>query len=180
MTVASGCRRASGYEKLTLLRSGELTLALDGADPRYIAFEAEEVVRSIYAPVHNLDLGTLPSAARTRRCDASGEAFTVRIELESPEHEIAVDLTLEARGDENAFEYAMPASGVGSPAFAKIWLNIHRPDRGTGATYLAGDLDWRVNPVANRGRRPAFSRRRTYSHPVRTGCQESEVVWGGC
>lgn len=143
-------------DELTLLRAGSLTLALDGPDLRYVAYQGEELVRRVYVAVRDLDWGTIPGAVCRREVDVRHDSFSVRMELEHRGGDIAFDWTLEAEGDaRGAVEYIMRARARGTFAFAKVGLNIHHPIAGLAGrrwtavgpgTPLEGVMPERIHP----------------------------------
>jgi hypothetical protein len=125
------------------LRAGPLTLELDGADLRYVAYNGHELVRRIYTAVRDLDWDTIEGRIVSREIDAREDAFDVRIELEHRSGDIAFDCTLEASGTEDGLvSYVMRGRAVRSFEFAKIGLNLHHPIDGlAGRRYSGTSVD---------------------------------------
>jgi hypothetical protein len=129
--------------------AGPLTLAIDGTDLRYVAFEGHELLRRAYVGVRDLNWDTVEGRVTRRDLDVGDNAFRLSMEIEYQQRDLAFTAAVQAIGRaDGTLEYVLSGRASSSFEFAKIGLCLHHPIAGLAGQPFTGLTPW--GPVGGR------------------------------
>jgi D-apionolactonase len=130
-------------QELRWLRAGDLLVALDGADMRYVRLGELELVRRVYVAVRDLNWDTIGDVERETSVEEHERSFVVRSRVRHSRGPIDFvwDGVIEGR-ENGTISYAVDGRCQSSFQYAKIGICVHHPSREcAGRPYAATTPD---------------------------------------